>query len=101
MRVADFMSRETRIQRVRRESHAASHEPVRITEFLNLVFDEFTTVLPAGSGQRLQRWAHQHNLLRRLHLPMHVRSDTVGGRMRLRFLARLKTRRRKSYRYVI
>jgi indolepyruvate ferredoxin oxidoreductase beta subunit len=101
MRVADLKSRETRIQRVRRESRAASHEPVRITEFLNPGIEEFTTVLPAGIGQRLQRWANQHNLSRRLHLPMHVRSDTVWGMMRLRFLARLKTRRRKSYRYVI
>mgnify|MGYP003310744423 FL=1 len=87
MRVADLKSRRKRITRVRQESGATTDEPVRITEFLNPGIEEFATLLPASIGRSLMRWADNRGITHRLHLPMHVRSDTIWGMVRLRFLA--------------
>ena len=101
MRVADLKSRCKRITRVRQESGATLDEPVRITEFLNPGIEEFATLLPTGVGRSLMRWADNRGITHRLHLPMHVRSDTIWGMIRLRFLAWLSIRRRNSYRFVL
>ena len=101
MRVADLKSRRKRITRVRQESGATPNEPVRITEFLNPGIEEFATLLPASIGRSLMRWADIRGITHRLHLRMHVRSDTIWGMVRLRFLAWLSVRRRNSHRYVL
>jgi indolepyruvate ferredoxin oxidoreductase beta subunit len=101
MRVADLKSRHKRIARVRQESGATFDEPVRITEFLNPGIEEFATLLPTGVGRRLMQWADNRGITHRLHLPMHLRSDTIWGMIRLRFLAWLSIRRRNSYRFIL
>lgn len=100
IRVADLKSRASRFARVRRETGAKDHEPVRITEFLKPGIDEAATILPAGLGRRLTAWAERRGLADRLHIPLHVRTDTVIGYLAIRFMARLKSRRRKGLRYL-
>jgi len=99
IRVADLKSRAGRMERLRREVGAKQGEPVRVTEFLKPGIEEMATVLPARLGQALTGWAERRGMTRRLHVPMHLRSDTVSGYLRLRMLASLKRLRRIGLRY--
>lgn len=100
IRVADLKSRKSRFDRVRKETAAKPGEPVRITEFLKPGIDELTTVLPAGLGRRVAAWAERRGLASKLHVPLHIRTDTVVGYTLVRLIARLKGRRRKGLRYL-
>jgi indolepyruvate ferredoxin oxidoreductase beta subunit len=99
IRVADLKSRADRTARLRREVGAKDGEPVRVTEFLKPGIEELATVLPARLGRALTMWAERRGMTRRLHVPMHLRSDTVSGYLRLRLLASLKRLRRGGFRY--
>lgn len=99
IRVADFKSRRERYERVARETQAKPGEPIRITEFLKPGLEELMTVLPAFLGRRMMNWARKRDLSDKLHLALHLRSDTVSGYLRLRMLAKLKVLRRRGLRY--
>ena len=79
IRVADLKSRASRLARVRAEADAKAAEPVRITEFLKPGVDEAATILPAALGRRLTRWAEKRGLSKKLHMPLHIRTDTLWG----------------------
>ena len=100
IRVADLKSRASRFARVRRETGAKDHEPIRITEFLKPGIDEAATILPADWGAGSPHGPNAAALADRLHMPLHVRTDTVTGYLMVRFMARLKSRRRKGLRYL-
>ncbi len=100
IRVADLKTRTSRLARVRAETGAKPDEPVRVTEFLKPGIEELATVLPAGLGRALTGWAERRGLLSKLHVPMHVRTDTVFGYALVRLMACLKGRRRKGLRYI-
>ena len=74
-------------------------EPVRITEFLKPGVDEAATILPAALGRRLTRWAEKRGLSKKLHLPLHIRTDTLWGYTLMRAMAGMKRRRRKGLRF--
>ena len=99
MRVADLKSRASRYARIRSETAARTHEPVRTVEFLKPGIDEIATVLPRAWGEKLTQWADRRGIKDRLHMPLHVRSDTVVGYLRLRLLAALRRRRRSGLRF--
>ena len=100
IRVADLKTRSTRFARVRSETGAKPDEPVQVTEFLKPGIEELATILPAGLGRALTTWAERRGLADRLHIPLHVRTDTVFGFTLVRLIARLKGRRRKGLRYL-
>lgn len=93
IRVAQVKTSRERIERVRAEVRARPGEPVEITEHFKPGNEEIAAILPP----RLARW-----LLARpsFHLSMHVRSTTIWGFARLRFLAGLRWWRPHSWRYV-
>ncbi len=100
IRVADLKTRTTRFTRVRSETGAKPGEPVRVTEFLKPGIEELTTILPAGLGRAITAWAERRGFAQRLHVPLHVRTDTVFGYTLVRLIARLKGRRAKGLRYL-
>jgi indolepyruvate ferredoxin oxidoreductase beta subunit len=99
IRVAALKSRAERITRLRKEVRAKADEPVRVTEFFKPGVEEVSALLPPSLGSALHRWAERHNLLHRLHLPMHVTTTNVSGFLRLWLLARLKRWRPRGYRF--
>ena len=99
IRVADLKTRASRFERVRAETGAKPGEPVRITEFLKPGMEELATILPAGLGRRLTAWAERRGFAAKLHVPLHIRTDTVAGYALVRLIARLRGRRRKGLRY--
>ena len=99
IRVADLKRRASRIERVRRETAAKADEPVRVTEFMKPGVEELATILPPAMGRRLVAWAQRRGIKDKLRIPMHLRTDTITGYLRLRFVAGLKGLRRRGLRY--
>src|SRR5262249_44110078 len=99
IRVADLKTRPTRFAEVRSEVRAKPDEPIAVTEFFKPGIEEVAAILPAGLGRRLQRWGEKRNRITRLRLPMHVRTTTIWGFLRLWLVARLRFLRRGSFRY--
>lgn len=99
MRVADLKSRNSRRARIRSETGAKAGEPVRVTEFFKPGLDEFSTILPRFLSRRLLAWADRHGGRDRFHMPVHIRSDTIIGHAALRFVARLRAKRRNTPRF--
>jgi indolepyruvate ferredoxin oxidoreductase beta subunit len=93
IRVAQAKTSRERLERVRAEVRAKPHEPLEITEHFKPGNEEIAAILPPWAA----RW-----LLAQppFHLSMHVRSTTVWGFARLRFLASLRWWRPYSSRYV-
>jgi indolepyruvate ferredoxin oxidoreductase beta subunit len=92
IRVAQAKTSRERVARVRTEVRAKPREPVDITEHFKPGNEEIAAILPP--------WAARWLLARRkFHISMHVRSTTIWGFARLRFLASLRSWRPKTFRY--
>jgi indolepyruvate ferredoxin oxidoreductase, beta subunit len=97
IRVADLKTRRDRLERVRREVGAGSDEPLRVTEYMKPGLDEVCSVLPTSLARWLRRkLAHRAD---RLHIGMHVRTDTIVGFAMLCALRSLRPFRRRMSRY--
>ena len=93
IRVAQAKTARERFERVRAEVRAKAHEPVEITEHFKPGNEEIAAILPP--------WAARWLIARRpFHISMHVRSTTIWGFARLRFLASLRWWRPHSYRFI-
>ena len=93
IRVAQAKTSRERFERVRAEVRAKPHEPIAITEHFKPGNEEIAAILPP--------WAARWLLARRkFHFSMHVRSTTIWGFARLRFLASLRWWRPHSWRYI-
>lgn len=93
IRVAQAKTSRDRLDRVRGEVRAKPHEPILITEHFKPGNEEIAAILPP--------WAARWLLARRkFHFSMHVRSTTIWGFARLRFLASLRWWRPHSWRYL-
>jgi indolepyruvate ferredoxin oxidoreductase beta subunit len=99
IRVADLKTRRARLERVRREVGAAADQPLRIADFLKPGLEELSALLPPALGRALMRWASRHDRLRRWHVGLHLRTDTIAGFALLRLLAALRRWRKRSYRF--
>jgi len=92
IRVAQVKTSRERFTRVRSEVRAKADEPLQITEHFKPGNEEIAAILPPWGA----RWLLAR---RKFHISMHVRSTTVWGFARLRFLASLRWWRPKTYRY--
>jgi indolepyruvate ferredoxin oxidoreductase beta subunit len=93
IRVAQAKTSRERIERVRKEVRAREHEPLEITEHFKPGNEEIAAMLPPAAA----RWLLGQ---RPFHISMHVRSTTVWGFARLRFLASLRWWRPHSFRFI-
>lgn len=92
IRVAQAKTSRERLARVRAEVRAKANEPAEITEHFKPGNEEIAAILPP--------WAAPWLLARRkFHISMHVRSTTIWGFARLRFLASLRWWRPRTWRY--
>lgn len=99
IRVADLKTRPERYNRIRMETGAAPDEPVHITEHLKPGPEEFCAVLPNALGAWLLGWVRRKGLEDRLHVGLHIRSDTITGYLTLRAMARMRFLRKRSWRW--
>ena len=100
MRVAQFKTRRSRFERMRRDVQAQDDQLVRTTEHFKPGPYEFASVLPKGLGRRVVAWADRNPAkARKWHFGLHIRTDTVWGFARVRLLAGMRRFRRRGYRY--
>jgi indolepyruvate ferredoxin oxidoreductase beta subunit len=99
IRVADLKTRAERFAELRKEVGAKDGEPVQITEFLKPSVEEIAAILPAGFGRAMLGWAERHGGTARWQRPMRVRTDRIGGFLRLWLAGRLRFMRRRSLRF--
>lgn len=99
IRVADLKSRKDRFATLRRESRAKDSEPMRITEFFKPGPEEICAILPRRLGDMFLEALRKRDLERKFHVGIHLRSDTIFGYLALRFLARMRVVRRRSWRF--
>jgi indolepyruvate ferredoxin oxidoreductase, beta subunit len=93
IRVAQAKTSRERLERVRAEVRAKPHEPLEITEHFKPGNEEIAALLPP----RAARWLMARP---KFNISMHVRSTTIWGFARLRFLASLRWWRPHSYRFI-
>jgi indolepyruvate ferredoxin oxidoreductase beta subunit len=99
IRVADLKTRAGRRSRIRREVRAKNSDIVRVADFLKPGLEEFCSVLPAGLGRSIYRFAHKRGWQNRFNVGMHIRSTTVTGFLLLRLLAGLRWWRPYTWRF--
>jgi indolepyruvate ferredoxin oxidoreductase beta subunit len=100
IRVAQAKTSAERVARVRAEVRAKPGEPVEITEHFKPGIEEICAILPPGLARRILGWAERTGRLGKVYFSMHVRSSTIWGFARLRFLAGLRWWRPRSFRYL-
>jgi len=97
IRVADLKTRASRWSRLRADLGVKPDEPVTITEYLKPGLPELASVLPAWLAKPMLQWARRHDLERRLHIGLHIRSTSIAGLTLLRLLASLRPLRTIGY----
>jgi indolepyruvate ferredoxin oxidoreductase beta subunit len=100
IRVAQAKTSAERLVRVRSEVRAKEHEPLEITEHFKPGIEEIAAVLPPALARRLIGWAERTGRLGKVYFSMHVRTTTIWGFARLRFLASLRWWRPRTFRFV-
>lgn len=100
-RVAQHKARSERFQRIRAEVSAKADEPVEVQDFFKPGVREIADGLPPRLAKWLLRRADKSPRLARFHIGMKVRTTTLSGYLRVWLLAKLRTRRRGTYRYAI
>ena len=100
IRVAQVKTSRERLARVRAEVRAKDHEPVEITEHFKPGIEEIAAVLPPAWARRLLAWGERTGRLGKTYFSMHLRTTTILGFARLRFLASLRRWRPHTFRYV-
>ena len=100
IRVAQAKTSAERFARVRGEVRARDHEPLEITEHFKPGIEEICAMLPPSLARRILAWAERTGRLGKVYFSMHVRTTTVWGFARLRFLASLRWWRPRTFRFV-
>ena len=93
VRVAQVKTSRERLEQVRAEVRARPNEPLEITEHFKPGNEEVAAILPPVAA----RWLLAR---RKFNISMHIRSTTIWGFARLRFLASLRWWRPYTYRYI-
>src|SRR6185312_4744456 len=100
IRVAEAKIAPERWQRIRAEIGATLEEPVAIVDFFKPGIEELCSLLPPRLARPILRIAERRGWLGRLYWGMELKSTTILGYLRLRFLAGLKPWRRRSHRFL-
>lgn len=99
IRVADLKTRPERMERVRREVHAAPDQPVTISEFLKPGVEEWCSVMPPWLARPLLALAERTGVTKKLNVGMRLKTTTVLGFLPLWLVAKLRRWRRGTYRF--
>ena len=100
IRVADLKTRRSRFARVRNDVRASDSQAVRISDYLKPGLDELVSILPPKLASRILSFSTRSGF-GTSGFPMKIKTSTVTGFLTLRAIACLRSRRSRSYRYVI
>lgn len=101
IKVAQAKTRSDRLIRIRNEVQADADDLVYITEYFKPGIPEFCDMLPPVLSRPVLRWAERTNRLQSTRWQMNVKTTTLTGFLKLKFLAKLKWWRPRSYRWSV
>lgn len=101
IRVAQIKSDPKRLTRIRGEMGAVGEEPFEVQDFFKPGLAEMADVMPPWLARGLLALGGRSSRLRNLHVGMRLRTTTVTGYARILMLAKLRRRRRGTYRYAL
>jgi indolepyruvate ferredoxin oxidoreductase, alpha subunit len=99
IRVAQVKIDPARFARIAADMAAEPEQTVTITEFLKPGVEEFCSVLPPWLASRILALTARYPALGRAHWGMAVNTKSISGYLRFHILARLRSYRRKTFRY--
>jgi indolepyruvate ferredoxin oxidoreductase alpha subunit len=99
VRVARAKIEPARLRRIAREELGVGKEPFHVREFLKPGIEEMTQLLPPFVARPILWLARKRGWLGRVYFPMQVETTSIGGYLRLLFLAKLRWLRPYGYRY--
>jgi indolepyruvate ferredoxin oxidoreductase beta subunit len=100
--VAQLKTRASRFERVRKEVQARPDQPVEVMEFLKPGPEEFCSILPPFVARPILAWAERNPArARKLHVGMHIKTNTVLGFLMVRGVAALRPFRPMGHRYKV
>jgi indolepyruvate ferredoxin oxidoreductase beta subunit len=101
IRVADLKTRGSRIDRVRSEVKAQPDQILSVTEFMHPRLQEVCETLPAGLGRRILESKGLSDMLSRFFTEgRHVETTGLRWFLALRMLAKMRSMRPRSLRYI-
>jgi len=101
IRVAQAKVRSARFDRIQGELRANSDEPYHVTEFFKPGLREISDLLPPSLARSLLKWGTRTGKISSLHWGMQVKTTTVFGFIKVKFLSSLRWWRPKSYRWSV
>jgi indolepyruvate ferredoxin oxidoreductase beta subunit len=99
IRVAQLKLKPERFAAIEREMRMTPGQPYVVADFVKPGIEEIASFLPPGLARRLIGLSARRGWLDKVHFGMQVRSNRLGGYMRLRLLAGLRPWRPRSFRY--
>jgi indolepyruvate ferredoxin oxidoreductase alpha subunit len=99
IRVAEAKIDPARLARIMSELAVKPEQTVAVTEFLKPGVDELCSILPPWLAARILRLADRYPALGRAHIAMAVNSRSISGYLRFATLAKLRSLRRKTFRF--
>jgi indolepyruvate ferredoxin oxidoreductase beta subunit len=100
VKVAHAKIERARFARIAAETGARPGEPVAIVDFLKPGIEELCSILPVWLARRILALAEQRGLVDRWHWGMEIRTTSVTGFLRFWLIAKLRSLRPRSHRYV-
>ena len=102
VRVAQLKTRASRFERVRKEVQAKPDQPVEVMEFLKPGPEEFCSILPPVLARPILAWAERNPArARKLHVGMHIKTNTILGFVMVRGVAAMRPFRPMGHRYKV
>ena len=102
VRVAQLKTRASRFARVRKEVQAKPDQPVEVMEFLKPGPEEFCSILPPFIARPILEWAERNpQRARKLHVGMHIKTNTILGFLMVRGVAAMRPFRPLGHRYKV
>lgn len=101
IRVAQIKSDPKRLAHIRGDMAATGDEPFEVQDFFKPGLAELADVMPPWLARPLLALGRRSARLRNFHVGMRLKTTTVTGYARILMLARLRRRRRGTYRFAI
>ena len=100
IRVAQAKIDPARMRRIAGELGIKPEQPFRVIEYLKPGIEELCQILPPEAARPVLNLAARYRWLQKAHWGMEVKTTSISGYLRFWFLAKLRTLRPYTYRYV-
>lgn len=99
VRVAQLKLKPERFAAIERETRVKAGQPYAVADYVKPGIEEIASLLPPSLARWIIDMSARRGWLDKVHFGMTVRSNRLGGYLRFRLLAGLRSWRQRSFRY--